>query len=288
MFGFRVSFLGSSHLMVQLPNVKNLRWRLMLDSWCVPRGLHTRTAVARNHCVSWAFLLKRLYMLTRMTWCFTVSTPFGDKLVWNWYYSITVCKTTSHCQCHKNYVQRVHAELGTWRNKILCMFLMLIASTTMEELQIRPHVLHVHSYKSPHFCDFCGEMLFGLVKQGLKCEGMLQVLFLLLARYVPNIVKRSTWDQCKKYILRTDRRPTTDQQPHIWINSNGHISARGRPIVGSIPFHVWFYGGVFEVGRSNGAISGFAKSKMAAVPPFEKFKWRYLHGGSSDLLRAWF
>jgi len=43
----------------------------------------------------------------------------------------------------------------------------------MEELQICPHVLHVHSYKSPHFCDFCGEMLFGLVKQGLKCEGTL-------------------------------------------------------------------------------------------------------------------
>nr|KAG5690373.1 hypothetical protein BaRGS_001295 [Batillaria attramentaria] len=40
----------------------------------------------------------------------------------------------------------------------------------MEELQIRPHLLFVHSYKSPHFCDFCGEMLFGLVKQGLKCE----------------------------------------------------------------------------------------------------------------------
>ncbi|KAK2158106.1 hypothetical protein LSH36_177g04119 [Paralvinella palmiformis] len=42
--------------------------------------------------------------------------------------------------------------------------------TTMDELQIRPHVLYVHSYKSPHFCDFCGEMLFGLVRQGLKCE----------------------------------------------------------------------------------------------------------------------
>ncbi|KAK3796156.1 hypothetical protein RRG08_018156 [Elysia crispata] len=41
----------------------------------------------------------------------------------------------------------------------------------MEELQIRPHLLFVHSYKSPHFCDFCGEMLFGLVKQGLKCDG---------------------------------------------------------------------------------------------------------------------
>jgi Phorbol esters/diacylglycerol binding domain (C1 domain) len=52
----------------------------------------------------------------------------------------------------------------------LCIF-NCTARTTMEELQIRPHVLHVHSYKSPHFCDFCGEMLFGLVKQGLKCEG---------------------------------------------------------------------------------------------------------------------
>ncbi|XP_021352183.1 serine/threonine-protein kinase D3-like isoform X4 [Mizuhopecten yessoensis] len=47
----------------------------------------------------------------------------------------------------------------------------LSAQTTMEDLQIRPHLLFVHSYKSPHFCDFCGEMLFGLVKQGLKCEG---------------------------------------------------------------------------------------------------------------------
>jgi len=46
--------------------------------------------------------------------------------------------------------------------------------------------------------------------------------FLLLARYVPNVAKRSIWDQCKKkYILRTDRpaaatsdqRPTTDDRP---------------------------------------------------------------------------
>ncbi|XP_072929596.1 serine/threonine-protein kinase D1 isoform X2 [Epargyreus clarus] len=35
----------------------------------------------------------------------------------------------------------------------------------------RPHALAVHSYKAPTFCDFCGEMLFGLVRQGLKCEG---------------------------------------------------------------------------------------------------------------------
>jgi len=32
----------------------------------------------------------------------------------------------------------------------------------------------------------------------------------------------------------------------------------------SSPLHVWFYGGVFRVGRSNGIISGSINSKMAA------------------------
>jgi protein kinase D len=44
------------------------------------------------------------------------------------------------------------------------------ANIPQDGVQIRPHQLNVHSYKSPAFCDFCGEMLFGLVRQGLKCE----------------------------------------------------------------------------------------------------------------------
>ncbi|XP_046557880.1 serine/threonine-protein kinase D3-like isoform X2 [Haliotis rubra] len=62
----------------------------------------------------------------------------------------------------------------------------LSAQATMEELQIRPHLLFVHSYKSPHFCDFCGEMLFGLVKQGLKCEGCGQNFHKRCAYKIPN------------------------------------------------------------------------------------------------------
>uniref|UniRef100_A0A8C5N2Z3 protein kinase C n=1 Tax=Leptobrachium leishanense TaxID=445787 RepID=A0A8C5N2Z3_9ANUR len=39
------------------------------------------------------------------------------------------------------------------------------------DFSIRPHILLVHSYKSPAFCDYCGEMLWGIVRQGLKCQG---------------------------------------------------------------------------------------------------------------------
>lgn len=50
--------------------------------------------------------------------------------------------------------------------------IVVTGQTLAEEPPPRPHVLMVHSYKAPTFCDFCGEMLFGLVRQGLKCEGM--------------------------------------------------------------------------------------------------------------------
>jgi len=87
--------------------------------------------------------------------------------------------------------------------------------------------------------------------------------FLLLARYVPNVAKRSRpiWDQCKKkYILRTDRRPTDDQRPtDLSRLSLGKIqmAISRQGVVRSTS--VWFYGGVFGGGGWNGANSGLTK-----------------------------
>jgi len=103
--------------------------------------------------------------------------------------------------------------------------------------------------------------------------------FVLLARYVPNVAKRSILDQCKKSILTTDRptdRPATDRRPATSDRQPTNdltLESFKWPHLceGSCdPLHVWFYCIVFGVGGSNGANTG--KPHDAASVTRSKFK----------------
>jgi len=62
--------------------------------------------------------------------------------------------------------------------------------------------------------------------------------------------------------------------------ANGHISATGVMQCSlSDPLHVWFYGGVFGDGGSNGVIFDWNKFKMAAAAILDNFEWPYLRNG---------
>ncbi|CAH4034151.1 unnamed protein product [Pieris brassicae] len=79
-----------------------------------------------------------------------------------------------HDYCSPNVLQLVNSSTDVTDETLV--EIVLTANPTIcdggtEQPASRPHALAVHSYKAPTFCDFCGEMLFGLVRQGLKCEG---------------------------------------------------------------------------------------------------------------------
>uniref|UniRef100_A0A3P8ZIW9 protein kinase C n=1 Tax=Esox lucius TaxID=8010 RepID=A0A3P8ZIW9_ESOLU len=67
---------------------------------------------------------------------------------------------------------------------------------TVTEIKIRPHSLAVQSYRTPTFCHHCGEMLWGLVRQGLKCEDCGLDFHKRCALQLPNNCSRARRRMC--------------------------------------------------------------------------------------------
>ncbi|KAH8268074.1 hypothetical protein KR018_012455 [Drosophila ironensis] len=87
---------------------------------------------------------------------------------------------------------------------------------TSEMPTLKPHSLNVHSYKGPTFCDFCGEMLFGLVRQGLKCDGCGQNYHKRCVVKIPNNCNRSNDATSRRsFTLQAPRSPSGSSQQSL-------------------------------------------------------------------------
>ncbi|KAK8727177.1 hypothetical protein OTU49_009731 [Cherax quadricarinatus] len=82
-------------------------------------------------------------------------------------YQCQVCTCVIHKRCHQSVVTRCPGSKSI--------------ETTSEEPSVKgsgqqrfnvnvPHRFSVHSYKRFTFCDHCGSLLYGLIRQGLQCE----------------------------------------------------------------------------------------------------------------------
>ncbi|XP_053278488.1 serine/threonine-protein kinase D2 [Pleuronectes platessa] len=98
--------------------------------------------------------------------CSIVDTKFPECGFYGIYDKILLFK---HDTTTNNILQLVKAAGDIQEGDLVEV--VLSAAATFEDFRIRPHALNVHSYRAPAFCDHCGEMLFGLVRQGLKCDG---------------------------------------------------------------------------------------------------------------------
>ncbi|XP_062239997.1 protein kinase D4 isoform X2 [Platichthys flesus] len=85
----------------------------------------------------------------------------------------------------------------------------IAGSASVTEMRIRPHSLVVQSYRSPTFCHHCGEMLWGLVRQGLRCDGCGLDFHKRCAFLLPNNCSRARRPVSTSLSLFPPRRPRT-------------------------------------------------------------------------------
>ncbi|KAK3794161.1 hypothetical protein RRG08_062405 [Elysia crispata] len=76
-------------------------------------------------------------------------------------YQCQICNCAVHKKCHDKILGRCPGNAKDSRETMMLT----------ERFNINvPHRFKVYNYMSPTFCDHCGSMLFGLFRQGLKCE----------------------------------------------------------------------------------------------------------------------
>ncbi|XP_072929586.1 protein kinase C isoform X2 [Epargyreus clarus] len=79
-------------------------------------------------------------------------------------YQCQVCTCVVHKRCHSSVVTKCPGMKEEQQHGGLC-----VSGGQRFNVNV-PHRFVVHSYKRFTFCDHCGSLLYGLIKQGLQCE----------------------------------------------------------------------------------------------------------------------
>ncbi|XP_076310618.1 protein kinase C-like 1 isoform X5 [Tachypleus tridentatus] len=93
-------------------------------------------------------------------------------------YQCQTCEVAVHKRCHDKFLGKC-PEAGKDSQKTVYL---------RERFKINvPHRFNVYNYMSPTFCDHCGSLLYGLFRQGLKCDQCRLNCHHKCAGYVPNL-----------------------------------------------------------------------------------------------------
>ncbi|ESO87648.1 hypothetical protein LOTGIDRAFT_127378 [Lottia gigantea] len=91
-------------------------------------------------------------------------------------YQCQVCTCVVHKRCHQHVVTKCPGSRESGTDE---------AVGTRFNINI-PHRFQCHNYKRPSFCDHCGSLLYGIIKQGLQCEVCKMNIHKRCQKNVPN------------------------------------------------------------------------------------------------------
>jgi len=94
-------------------------------------------------------------------------------------YQCQVCTCVVHKRCHENVVTKCPGMKDVTSDPVLTAY------GTRFSINV-PHRFQVHNYRRFTFCDHCGSLIYGFLRQGLQCEACKMNIHKRCEKNVPN------------------------------------------------------------------------------------------------------
>nr|AAA73056.1 protein kinase C delta [Mus musculus domesticus] len=139
-----------------------------------------------------------------------------------------------------------------------------------------PHRFKVYNYMSPTFCDHCGSLLWGLVKQGLKCEDCGMNVHHKCREKVANLCginQKLLAEALNQVTQRSSRKLDTTESVGIYQGFEKKPDVSGSDILDNN----WTYGKIW-VGSTRCTLENFTFQKVLGKGSFGKVLLAELKG----------